>query len=64
MLAISKAGLKARNRLDRFGGNEEHFLNRIEATLEMGRTPAEELLDQYNGTWHGNINRIFEDHAY
>ncbi len=64
VLAISRSGLKARNRLDRFGGNEEHFLNRIEATLEAGRTPAEELLDQYNGTWHGNINRIFEDHAY
>ena len=64
MIEISTAGLKNRNRLDRFGDDEVHFLNAVETILEEGRTPAEELLELYSGEWNGDIDRIFSDCAY
>ena len=64
VLEIARSGLKARNRLDRFGDNEEHFLNAIEEVVEERRTPAEHLLDLYHNKWNGDIDRIFVDCAY
>ena len=64
MLEISRAGLRARARPDGFGDNEEHFLVAVEAIVEEGRTPAEELLDRYHRAWGGNLDRVFEEYAY
>ncbi len=64
VIAISRSGLKARNRLDRFGDTEMHFLNAIETILDEGRTPSEALLELYEGEWGGDIDRIFTDCAY
>ncbi len=64
MIDIARAGLTARNRLDRFGDSEAHFLNAVETILEDGRTPAEELLALYDGEWGGDIDRVFSDCAY
>ncbi len=61
---IARIGLKNRNRLDKFGDDEQHFLNAVEEVVENGRTPAEELLDLYKKAWGGDINRIFADCAY
>lgn len=61
---ISRAGLRSRAKLDSFGDNEEHFLNAVETVVEEGRTPAEEMLDKYNGPWAGNIDRVFGEYAY
>jgi len=61
---ISRAGLNARARTDCFGDNEEHFLNAVETVVEEGRTPAEEMLEKYNGPWGGDIDQIFAEYAY
>ena len=29
-----------------------------------GRTVSDELLDRYKGSWHGDINHIFEEFAF
>ena len=64
MLEISRTGLANRKRLDRFGDDEVHFLNAVEAIVEDGQCPADELLGLYNGEWQGDIDRIFADCAY
>ncbi len=64
IVAISKAGLKARARHDGFGDDEAHFLNAVEEIVETGRTPAQELLDLYHGAWNGDIDRVFAECAY
>jgi len=64
MIEISRTGLKNRNRLDRFGDDEVHFLNAVETILEDGRSPSEELLELYESDWNGDIDRIFTDCAY
>lgn len=66
VLNIAEAGLKARA-MPGAGGliaDETHFLNALQESVEMGQSPADELLAQYHGDWGGDVSRIFADHAY
>ena len=66
VVAISEAGLKARARAGAGGlvPDETHFLNAVKETIEMGKTPADELLDHYYGDWNGDISRIYDEYSY
>jgi glutamate--cysteine ligase len=63
-LAISAAGLTARNRLSAMGETEAHFLDSLQRTVDTGETPAEELLAHYHGKWQRNIDAVFGELAY
>ncbi|MEO0359331.1 MAG: glutamate-cysteine ligase family protein, partial [Pseudomonadota bacterium] len=65
-VAISKAGLAARNRAGTGGlvPDETHFLNALEASLEDGVTPADELLARYNGDWNRDLSKIYAEYSY
>jgi glutamate--cysteine ligase len=60
-LELARAGLKRRNRRDAEGSDETRYLEPIEAFVERGITPAEELLEQYTGPWHGSVEPLFEE---
>jgi glutamate--cysteine ligase len=60
MVAISRAGLKARNRLNGGMLDETVFLRDLEDVADSGITPAERLLELYNGPWAGDARRVFE----
>jgi glutamate--cysteine ligase len=64
LLAIARAGLKARNRLS--GGliDETGYLGDLDAIAESGITQAERLLELYHGPWQGDVGRAFEECAY
>jgi glutamate--cysteine ligase len=66
VVAISEAGLKARARVGAGGlvPDETHFLNAVKETIETGKTPADELLDRYNGDWNGDLSKIYDDYSY
>lgn len=66
VVAIAKAGLKARA-MPGAGGlipDETHFLNALEESVETGRVPADELLENYHGAWQGDLSRIYADYSY
>jgi glutamate--cysteine ligase len=63
-VAISRAGLAARARLDASGRDERIFLDYIETIAKTGRSPADELLEAYHGPWKGNIKRVFTEYAF
>jgi len=63
-LAIAQDGLKARARKDGFDADERGFLAAVESTVAEGRTPAEELLENYNGKWAGDLDKLFEEYSY
>ena len=48
-LTLSHAGLRRRGRIDQLGRDESRYLEPLERILESGRTPAEEMLDKFNG---------------
>ena len=61
---ISRAGLKARNRRDSLYQDEALFLETVRKTVRDGRSPAQDLLRQYEEEWDGDIDRLFKAHAY
>jgi glutamate--cysteine ligase len=66
VLDLSEAGLKARA-IPGVGGmvpDETHFLNALSESIETGKTPADELLDKYNGEWGGDLSRIYGEYSY
>ncbi|SPJ27783.1 glutamate--cysteine ligase [Falsiruegeria mediterranea] len=66
VVAISEAGLKARAKPGAGGmvPDETHFLNALKDSIETGKTPADELLDRYNGDWNGDLTKIYDEFAY
>jgi glutamate--cysteine ligase len=64
VLALSRAGLEARNRQGCKGKTEAAFLDTLDETVASGKTAAENLLDLYHGAWGGDISRVFRDFAY
>ncbi|KQS80810.1 glutamate--cysteine ligase [Rhizobium sp. Leaf384] len=64
VLAISRAGLKARNRLNGDGVDEAHFLSPLDEVVARGTTLAEDMLALYNGRWNGSVEPVFKDYAY
>jgi glutamate--cysteine ligase len=64
VLALSRDGLRRRARSDSCGDDETHYLNPLFAIADSGRTPAEDLLKEFDTRWHGEIDPIFTEHAY
>jgi glutamate--cysteine ligase len=64
VLALSRDGLARRKIRDGKGDDESHFLEVLDGIARSGRTPADELLEAYHGRWHGDIDRVFVEHAY
>jgi len=63
-LAISRAGLKRRNRTNRDGFDETHFLSTLDEVVARGTTSAEEMLNAYHTRWGGSIEPVFMEYAY
>ena len=65
-VAIAEKGLKARA-MPGAGGlvpDETHFLNALQEAVETGRTPADELLERYEGEWGGDLSRVYGEYSY
>jgi glutamate--cysteine ligase len=61
VMAISRAGLVARGRLNADGRDESHYLDAVDVVALTGRTQAENLLDRYHGVWGGSVLPAFEE---
>jgi glutamate--cysteine ligase len=64
MLEISREGLHRRARRNTAGEDEAHFIDPLFAIAGSGRTPAEELLEDFRTRWGGNVDPVFTDYAY
>ena len=59
LLNISFEGLERRNFKDKNGISETQFLDPLLNILENGKTPADDLLEKFNGVWEKDIYKIF-----
>jgi glutamate--cysteine ligase len=64
VLAIARAGLGRRARLNREGEDESWHLHALQAIAESDRTPAEELLAAYHERWGKSVDPVFTEYAY
>ena len=46
------------------GRDESRHLEPLERILESGRTPAEEMLDKFNGEWGGSVEPAYQEYAF
>ena len=61
---ISLKGLNNRNIIDAKGENETQFLKVLEEILMTSKTPAEQLLKDYELKWKGNITNLIREMSY
>ncbi len=61
VLALSRAGLVARGRLDADGRDEARYLDVLDGIARTGRTQAEDLLDRYHGVWGRSVAPAFTE---
>ncbi|MGN6463216.1 MAG: glutamate--cysteine ligase [Pseudolabrys sp.] len=64
VLALSRNGLVRRKRFDPGGQDETRYLEPLEDLHDRGITPAEELLEKFNGPWQHSIVPIYKEYAY
>jgi glutamate--cysteine ligase len=64
VLRIAKDGLHRRRALSRAGEDEGHFLDPLFTIAGSGRTPAEELLEDYYQRWGESVDPVYRDYAY
>ena len=64
VVAISRAGLARRARLDGAGADEVHHLDTLDEILERELTPAEIKLANYHGRWKGDVDPVYREYAY
>ena len=64
VLAISRAGLKARARLNASGQDETTYLDPLDDIVASGKVPAQRLLDRFHGEWGGDLSRIYDEKSF
>ena len=64
MVGLALGGLQRRARLDRNGEDERKALAPLVETIEEGRSPADRLLADFSGPWHGDIDKLFDTQAF
>lgn len=64
VLAIARAGLQSRARLNSEGFDETHFLAPLEEIVARGSTAAEVMVTEYHSVWGGSIEPVFLEYAY
>ena len=62
VVSLSEDGLRRRARLDDKGNDETEYLSPIIDVVTRGKTPADQLLELYNGQWQGDVMQVFESH--
>jgi|TARA_B100000315_G_scaffold146558_1_gene135485 glutamate--cysteine ligase len=64
VLDVAVGGLRARARPGAVSADETEYLATLQETVAIGRTPAELLLERYNGAWNRSVDAIFTELSY
>src|SRR5438445_57550 len=63
-LAIAHSGLRRRAHVDHLGRDEGRHLEPLDQIIDSGRTPAEEMLEKFNGGWGGSVEPAYQAYAF
>lgn len=64
LIEISREGLKRQQALNASGEDETKFLDVLEEQARAGRCPADEQIKNWEGRWHGNVDRLVDFALY
>jgi len=63
-LRLARQGLARRARFDANGHDEARYLRPLHEFVARGITPADELLEKFNGPWNGSVMPVYTEYAY
>src|SRR3569623_2064319 len=63
-LVLAHAGLRRRGRSDQLGRDETRHLEPLDRIIDSGRTPAEEMLEKFNGPGKGSEDPAYDEYAF
>jgi glutamate--cysteine ligase len=63
-LKLAHDGLRRRARIDQLGRDESRYLEPLDRIIESGRTPAEDMLQQFHGPWDGSVEPAYDTYAF
>ena len=63
-LALAHAGLRRRGRIDYVGRDETRHLEPLQQIIDLGVSPAEEMLAKYHGAWKGSVEPAYDEYAF
>src|SRR6478609_8334198 len=63
-MTLAHLGLRRRGRLDHAGRDESRHLEPLQRIIDAGRTPAEEMLEKFNGPWGGSVEPAYDEYAF
>src|SRR3954453_7292440 len=63
-LVLAHAGRRRRGHVDHLGRDESRHLDTLDRILDAGRTPAEEMLEKFDGPWRGSVEPAYEEYAF
>jgi glutamate--cysteine ligase len=61
---LAHAGLRRRSRIDQLGRDETRHLEPLDRIVDSGKTPAEEMLEKFNGPWKGSVEPAYVEYAF
>jgi glutamate--cysteine ligase len=64
ILAIARAGLARRARLDEVGRSEAVYLAPLDEFVETGRVAAHDWIARFEGEWRGSVDPAFTEACY
>ncbi|MGD9836416.1 MAG: glutamate--cysteine ligase [Afipia sp.] len=63
-MALAHKGLARRRRLDSLGHDETRYLEPLDRIMDSGLTPAERLLEKFNGPWKHSVDPVYTEYAF
>src|SRR6266404_3764188 len=63
-LVLARSGLRRRSRIDHLGRDESRYLEPLERIIESGHTPAEEMLEKFDGAWNRSVGPAYDEYAF
>jgi glutamate--cysteine ligase len=63
-MTLAHLGLRRRGRLDHAGRDESRHLEPLQRIIDAGRTPAEEMLEKFDGAWGGSVEPAYDEYAF
>ncbi|MFQ5667777.1 MAG: glutamate--cysteine ligase [Candidatus Binatia bacterium] len=64
LMVIAEAGLERCRQVNAAGESEALYLERLRELVRRGRSPAELLIDKWNGSWNRDVTRLIEGSSY
>src|SRR5579863_804536 len=63
-MTLAHSGLRRRGRVDHLGRDESRHLEPLDRILDTGHSPAEEMLEKFNGSWQGSVEPAYDEYAF